>query len=118
MSLWWRWLAAEGNGEKVPQSWAGEEPEPELGLRLGLELGPGSEQEKWEQQCGLQHCSGLQRHLHWLPEEAAGLTWRDVSGKSHEKKWLAQEENYTTTEGGHADSRAFFCYFIVFMPFT
>lgn len=60
VSLWWRWLAAEGNGEKVPQSWAGEEPEPELGLRLGLEsglelglgLGSGSEQERREQLCG------------------------------------------------------------------
>ena len=49
VSLWWRWLAAEGNGEKVPQLWAGEEPEQELGLRSGLELVLGSEQEKWEQ---------------------------------------------------------------------
>ncbi len=81
MSLWWRWLAAEGNGEKVPQLWAGEEPELELGLRVGLEsglelgLGSRSEQEKREQQCGLQHCSELHHHLHWLPEEAAGSTW-------------------------------------------
>lgn len=83
MSLWWRWLAVEGNGEKVPRSREGEEPElePESGPRLGLELGSGAEQEKREQQCGLQRCSGLHHRLHWLPEEAAGLTWLSVSGK-------------------------------------
>ncbi len=81
MSLWWRWRAAEGNGEKVPQSRAGEELEQESGPRSGLELGSGAEQEKWEQQCGLQRCSGLHHRLHWLPEEAAGLTWLSVSGK-------------------------------------
>lgn len=79
MSLWWRWLAAEGNDEKVPQLWAGEEPEQESGPRSGLELGLGLEREKWEQQCGLQRYSGLHRHLHWLPEEAAGLMWLSVS---------------------------------------
>lgn len=77
VSLWWRWLAVEGNGEKVPQLQAGEEPEREFGLRLGLELGLG--QEKQEQQCGLQRCSGLHRRLHWLPEEAAGLMSFSVS---------------------------------------
>ncbi len=79
MSPWWRWRAAEGNGETVPQSWAGEEPEQESGLQSGLEpelgLESESEQEKPEQQCGLQRCSGLHHHLHWIPEEAAGLTW-------------------------------------------
>lgn len=83
MSLWWRWLAAEVNGERVPQLWADEEWEQELGPQPGLVLvlGSGSEQEKWEQQCGLQRCSGLHHHLRWLPEEAAGLMWLSVSGK-------------------------------------
>lgn len=83
VSLWWRWLAAEGNGETVPQLWAGEETElelePELGPRLVLELELEAGQGKQEQQCGLQHCFGLHHHLHWLPEEAAGLTWLLVS---------------------------------------
>lgn len=85
VSLWWRWPAAEGNEEKVPQSWAGEAAEQEIGLQPGLvlvselELGLGSEQEKREQQCGLQSCSGLHHHLRSLPEEAAGLTWLSVS---------------------------------------
>lgn len=77
MSLWWRWLAVGGNGGKVPRLWAVEEPELELERRLGLELGLG--QEKREQQCGLQRCSELHHHLHWLPEEAAGLMWLLVS---------------------------------------
>lgn len=91
MSLWWKWLAAGGNVGKVPQSWATEElelelglqlePEPELELELDLGMGLELEQEKREQRCGLQRCSGLHHHLHWLPEEAVGLTWLSVSGK-------------------------------------
>lgn len=44
VSLWWRWLAAEGGGEKVPQLWAGVKPEQVLELWSGQEL--GSQQEK------------------------------------------------------------------------
>lgn len=91
MSLWWRWLAVEGIGEKVPRLWAGEELEQELGQQSGLELGSRLGQEKQEQQCGLQRCFGFHHHLHWLPEEAAGLMWLSVSekriqhrGNSHE----------------------------------
>lgn len=102
VSLWWRWLAAGGNGERAPQLWAGEEPDLEprsglleleleleigLGLELGLGLGvgvgvgveSGSGQERREQPCGLRHCFGLHHHLHLLPEEAAGLMWLSVS---------------------------------------
>lgn len=81
MSLWWRWLAVEEDGEKVPQMWAGVKPEQELELWSGLELGSRLKQEKWEHQCVLRRYSGLHHHLHWLPEEVAGLTWLSVSGK-------------------------------------
>lgn len=81
--LWWRWQAVEGNGEKVPPLWTGEELERDLELLLGLEL--GLEQEKGEQQCGSQRCSELHLHLRWLPEEAAGLKWLSVSGKERKR---------------------------------
>ena len=57
MSLWWRWLAAEGDAETVPQLWEGveqeqeQEQEKDLGLRSGLELGSGAQQVKQGQQC-------------------------------------------------------------------
>lgn len=86
MSLWWRWLAAEGDGEKVPQLWAGETLEQELRLGSGLELGSRSQQEKWEQLCGSQRYSGLHHHLHWLPERVAGLMWLSVSGKRIQRR--------------------------------
>lgn len=81
VSLWWRWLAAEVGGEKVPQLLAGERPEWESGPGSGLESGSQSPQEKAGQRCGSQRYSGLRRHLRWLPEEVAGLTWLSVSGK-------------------------------------
>lgn len=68
-------------GEKVPQLLAGERPEWELGPGPGLESGSQSPQEKAGQRCGSQRYSGLRRHLRWLPEEVAGLTWLSVSGK-------------------------------------
>lgn len=46
MSLWWRWPAAEGGGEKAPQLWAGVKPEQVLELWSGQELGSRLKQEK------------------------------------------------------------------------
>lgn len=96
-SPWWRWRAVGENGKKVPRWSAGEESEQEqeLELQLGLELESVLGQEKREQQCGWQHCSGLHFHLHWLPEEAAGLMWLSVSVKiiQHREKLRHSSSN-------------------------
>lgn len=80
-SLWWRWLAAAGHGGKAPRTWTGGKLEL---LELGLH------REKLELPCGLQRCSGF-RHLHWLPEEEAGLLWLSVSRERIECRKLVRK---------------------------
>lgn len=87
-SLWWRWLAAGGNGGMAPRLWAGGKREQEWDLQSQPAM--GLRWEKLELPCGLQHCSGF-HHLHWLPEEEAGLPCLWVSGERIKNKKMVQK---------------------------
>lgn len=98
-SLWWRWLAAEGHGGTALCLWAGGKRKQEWDLQWQLVL--GLRWEKVELPCGLQRCSGF-HHLHWLPEEEAGLLFLSVSGE--------RIKNIKMVQKPHSESK--YCHFM------